>query len=99
MVIVQCLSLDEVRLIDFGNAISDCKEDRSLYFDKFQLQARLYRAPEIYFGLENFSFPIDMWSLGCILGRYQEESLIGLFYLFGSTCTHCLVSASFHFDV
>ena len=59
---------DEVRLIDFGNAISDAREDRELYFKEFQLQARLYRAPEIYFGMENFSFPIDMWSLGCILG-------------------------------
>ena len=71
LIFVISIPSDEVRLIDFGNAISDAKEDRSLYFGEFQLQARLYRAPEIYFGMENFSFPIDMWSLGCILGKFS----------------------------
>merc|ERR1719193_1395558 len=51
----------QVKVIDFGNAIQDSLEEKRLYFSDFQLQAILYRAPEVYFGLEDFSFPVDMW--------------------------------------
>jgi len=30
------------------------------------IQSRFYRAPEVLLGI-NYSYPIDMWSLGCIL--------------------------------
>lgn len=47
-------------LLDFGNAISlpTCRLD--------YIQTRTYRAPEIVLGIP-YSFPIDLWSLGCIL--------------------------------
>jgi len=48
-----------LKLIDFG---SSCLTDKQLYT---YLQSRFYRAPEILLGLP-YSFPIDMWSLGCI---------------------------------
>lgn len=49
-------------LIDFGNAFSrDGKRGNGHY-----VQSRFYRAPEVMLGQE-YSFPIDMWSLGCVL--------------------------------
>eukprot|EP00743_Colponemidia_sp_Colp-15_P009513 GILK01010403.1.p1 GENE.GILK01010403.1~~GILK01010403.1.p1 ORF type:complete len:770 (+),score=161.45 GILK01010403.1:266-2311(+) len=57
-------SSTRVKLIDFGNCLT--VQETSAYFDDFELQTLPYRAPEVLFGLP-FSFPVDMWSLGCIL--------------------------------
>ncbi len=58
------LFLDErrgsVKLIDFGSA---CVEQERMYS---YIQSRFYRAPEVILGIR-YSFPIDMWSLGCVL--------------------------------
>ncbi|XP_022093013.1 uncharacterized protein LOC110980534 isoform X2 [Acanthaster planci] len=55
-----------VKVIDFGNAIHCVYDELSLYYDDFELQTLLYRAPEVVYGLP-FGPEIDMWSLGCIL--------------------------------
>lgn len=47
------------KIVDFGNAC---------WFDKQfadAIQTRQYRAPEVILG-SGYSFPVDMWSLGCI---------------------------------
>jgi len=49
-----------VKLIDFGSA---CFDNVKLFS---YIQSRFYRAPEIVLGVR-YSFPIDMWSLGCVL--------------------------------
>ena len=49
-----------VLLIDFGSAIYASRLHPDI------ISTRHYRAPEIILGLE-WSFPIDMWSLGCLL--------------------------------
>jgi dual specificity tyrosine-phosphorylation-regulated kinase 2/3/4 len=54
-------------LVDFGNAMTP--EDTSAYFDEFQVQSLYYRAPEVLLGSWNFSYAIDMWSLGCVLAE------------------------------
>lgn len=33
------------------------------------IATRWYRAPEVVLGSNQYSFPIDMWSIGCILGE------------------------------
>lgn len=40
----------------------------SLYYDEFELQTLLYRAPEAMFGVP-FGPEIDIWSLGCIVAE------------------------------
>jgi len=35
-----------------------------------------YRAPEILFGSQEYSLPIDMWSVGCILGEMATGSAL-----------------------
>eukprot|EP01062_Namystynia_karyoxenos_P056680 TRINITY_DN475_c1_g2_i1.p1 TRINITY_DN475_c1_g2~~TRINITY_DN475_c1_g2_i1.p1 ORF type:complete len:635 (+),score=194.22 TRINITY_DN475_c1_g2_i1:135-1907(+) len=49
-----------IKVIDFGSA---CFNDQRMFQ---YIQTRFYRAPEVILGLK-YSFPIDMWSLGCIL--------------------------------
>ncbi|XP_062100030.1 serine/threonine-protein kinase AFC3 isoform X1 [Humulus lupulus] len=49
-----------VKLIDFGSTTFDNENHSSI------VSTRHYRAPEVILGL-GWSYPCDMWSLGCIL--------------------------------
>ena len=51
-----------VRVIDFGSA---CKIGQKHFT---YIQSRFYRAPEVMFGME-YGPPIDIWSVGCIIGE------------------------------
>jgi len=33
----------------------------------------LYRAPEIFFGFDNYTTAIDMWSVGCIMAELVNK--------------------------
>ncbi|ESO05842.1 hypothetical protein HELRODRAFT_159919 [Helobdella robusta] len=52
-----------IKVIDFGSACYNSQTLCSTY-----LQSRYYRSPEILLGLP-FSYPIDVWSLGCVLAE------------------------------
>lgn len=59
----------EIRLIDFGSATF------SNEYHSGVVSTRHYRAPEIILGM-GWSFPCDIWSLGCILVEfYTGEAL------------------------
>ena len=59
----------EIRLIDFGSATF------SNEYHSGVVSTRHYRAPEIILGM-GWSFPCDVWSLGCILVEfYTGEAL------------------------
>ncbi|XP_064622216.1 uncharacterized protein LOC135484554 isoform X2 [Lineus longissimus] len=64
-----------LKVVDFGNAIHCVHDEVSLYYDDFELQTLLYRAPEVMFGTQ-FSTEIDMWSLGCILAELYMKRAI-----------------------
>ncbi|KAH0789345.1 family 10 glycosylhydrolase [Histomonas meleagridis] len=49
-----------VKMIDFGSTMPSNQKSQ------FYIQSRYYRAPEVLLGMD-YSFPIDMWSLGCVL--------------------------------
>ena len=51
-----------IKIVDFG---SSCVVGERYYR---YVQSRYYRAPEVLLELQ-YSFPIDMWSLGCILAE------------------------------
>ena len=57
-----------LKVVDFGNAIHCTYEEMSLYYENFDLQTLLYRAPEVMFGM-SFGLEVDMWSLGCVLAE------------------------------
>lgn len=50
----------DIRTIDFGSATYEKDHHSSI------ISTRHYRAPEVILGL-GWSFPADMWSVGCIL--------------------------------
>ncbi|KAK8811337.1 hypothetical protein WA158_003071 [Blastocystis sp. Blastoise] len=50
-----------VKTVDLGSCLRAGTNSIQVY-----IQSRYYRAPEVILGIP-FSFPIDMWSLGCIL--------------------------------
>jgi len=49
-----------IKVIDFGSALFESQWHSHL------VQTRHYRAPEVVLGMR-WSFPIDIWSIGCIL--------------------------------
>ncbi|KAJ3997175.1 CMGC/CLK protein kinase [Lentinula boryana] len=63
------LNSTEIRLIDFGSATFE-KEYHSQV-----VSTRHYRAPEIILGL-GWSFPCDVYSLGCILVEFYTGSAL-----------------------
>ena len=61
-VLLKAKNRSGVKLIDFGSA---CFQENRLYT---YIQSRFYRAPEVILG-GAYSFPIDMWSLGCLVAE------------------------------
>ena len=54
-----------LKLCDFGSAkIIKANEKNHEY-----ICSRYYRAPELIFGSHQYSFQVDMWSLGCIIAE------------------------------
>ena len=61
-ILLEASNRSSVKLIDFGSA---CYEISPLFA---YIQSRFYRAPEVILGAP-YSFPIDIWSLGCVLAE------------------------------
>ncbi|TBT98259.1 protein kinase [Hamiltosporidium tvaerminnensis] len=57
-----------VKIGDFGMARSNFYSDRRDIKSTY-VTARWYRAPELLFKYPHYSYKIDMWSVGCILGE------------------------------
>ncbi|KAJ2000601.1 hypothetical protein GGI04_004084, partial [Coemansia thaxteri] len=53
-----------VKLIDFGNAVSD--GDVAEYYSSFEIQTVWFRAPEVAYQ-RPFGRAIDIWSVGCVM--------------------------------
>jgi len=66
----------ELKIGDFGMArgLSTSPEEHSAFMTEY-VATRWYRAPELMMSLSEYTFSIDMWSVGCIfaemLGRKQ----------------------------
>lgn len=86
-----------VKLVDFG---SSCKVGGQIYS---YIQSRFYRAPEVILEL-NYSKPIDIWSLGCLLaelstceplfcGRNEFEQMAHIVQYFGIPPNHMITSS------
>merc|ERR1711977_388701 len=60
------ISSNQIKLIDFGLARSFSVQN---IWYTLAVVTLFYRAPEILLGSQNYTFTIDIWSLGCILGE------------------------------
>ena len=99
---------DHLRIVDFGCSIISMDGFRCNHFIKDIQQDGLryvtlwYRSPEVLLGGDNFSFPSDVWSAGCIWAEmltgkalfYKESSqwgmLVKMFQMLGSPTGDCL---------
>ena len=46
-IVVSESDLDSVHIVDFGNTVNYVHREVSLYYNDFELQTPLYRAPEV----------------------------------------------------
>ena len=87
-----------IKLIDLG---SGAFEDQTIYP---YIQSRFYRAPEVILGCP-YSFPIDIWSLGCIvaelflgrplfMGEDENDQLLAIMEVMGEPPDSLLQSAT-----
>ena len=87
-----------VKVIDLG---SGSFEDETIYT---YIQSRFYRAPEILLG-QSYSFPIDMWSLGCVvaelflgrplfIGEDERDQLLAIMEVIGTPPEEMVQTAS-----
>lgn len=64
-----------------------------------------YRAPDVLLGSTNYSFTIDMWSIGCIMaelilmkpifmGKNEKEQIESIFKIIGTPTTEILETSS-----
>ena len=66
----------ELKIGDFGMArgLSSSTEEHSMFMTEY-VATRWYRAPELMLSLSEYTYSLDMWSVGCIcaelLGRRQ----------------------------
>ena len=60
----------ELKIGDFGMArgLSSTPEDHSTFMTEY-VATRWYRAPELMLSLGDYTFTIDMWSVGCIFAE------------------------------
>jgi serine/threonine protein kinase len=56
----------DIKLADFGLAIGSAGQSHQLIN---YVVTRWYRAPELLLDQKHYSYSIDMWSVGCILGE------------------------------
>lgn len=62
-----------VKIADFGMARAFCMPIPRY---THEVVTTWYRAPEILFGAQEYSLPVDMWSAGCILGELATGSAL-----------------------
>ncbi|KAI7858995.1 kinase-like domain-containing protein [Circinella umbellata] len=61
-ILLKSVDSPEIKVIDYGAACHENKKEFTY------IQTRFYRAPEVILGMP-YSFPIDMWSAGCVIGE------------------------------
>jgi len=94
-----------IKVLDFG---SSCHAQEPVCNMFPYIQSRFYRSPEVLLGCR-YSYPIDMWSLGCVLvelytarplfaGRDKVDQLYTILDMLGWP-SRTLLDASVHYKV
>lgn len=81
-----CISRDGIaKICDLGSARATCSDVPVPYTR--EVTTLYYRSPEIILGAESYSYPVDVWALGCVLGEmilgrpyFQATSEIGMIF-------------------
>jgi len=81
-----CISMDKIaKICDLGSARAICSDTPVPYTR--EVTTLYYRSPEIILGAESYSYPIDIWAVGCVLGEmilgcpfFRSSSEIGMIF-------------------
>ncbi|CAD8122529.1 unnamed protein product [Paramecium sonneborni] len=65
-----------IKLTDFGLARSVQELDETIQIMTENVATKSYRAPEVLLGSRNYSYPVDMWSVGCILWEMINNKVL-----------------------
>lgn len=80
-----------LQICDFGSAKPIRSNDKSVFY----IATRSYRAPELLFEYNHYSFPVDIWAAGCIIselithgeilfkGKNNQEMIMNVINLLG----------------
>lgn len=82
----------QLKICDFGLARENVGEDDHM---SNYVQTRWYRAPELLFKNQNYTYTVDMWSVGCIFaemllrkpllkGNNSEDQIMKMIQFFGT---------------
>ena len=63
----------KIKLCDFGLAKYKTLDDNKKPISS-HVVTRWYRAPEVILGAESYSYPVDIWALGCIFAELLGRS-------------------------
>jgi mitogen-activated protein kinase 7 len=74
-----------LRICDFGLARGLDEVDSHLVNTEY-VATRYYRAPEVVLSPKHYKKPIDIWSVGCILG----EMMLGYIMFKGNDCKYLI---------
>lgn len=66
--ILKICDFGQARAIDIGLEINGHRSELT-----YQVCTRWYRSPEILYGSTSYSYDVDMWSVGCIIGEMVQE--------------------------
>lgn len=66
--ILKICDFGQARAIDIGLEINGHRSELT-----YQVCTRWYRAPEILYGSTSYSYDVDLWSVGCIIGEMIQE--------------------------
>ena len=66
--VLKLCDFGQARAIDVGLEINGRRSELT-----YQVCTRWYRAPELLYGATNYSYDVDMWSVGCIIGEMVQE--------------------------
>merc|ERR1712137_181278 len=81
-----CISMDKIaKICDLGSARASSSDVPVPYTR--EVTTLYYRSPEIILGAESYSYPIDIWAVGCVLGEmilgcpfFRSSSEIGMIF-------------------
>lgn len=70
-----------IKFADFGLARTvDCKNQPFGPIMTEYVATKLYRAPEVMLGSTDYSFPVDVWSIGCIIAEMFMDKPVVLMH-------------------
>ncbi|GBC09377.1 hypothetical protein RclHR1_08800010 [Rhizophagus clarus] len=65
-----------IKICDFDDAwMESDRDDEKRGKMRFEVGTRIYRAPELLFSSRDYSYAVDLWSIGCIFAEFFTKEI------------------------